>query len=47
MTTIALKAVFNLDLRERKKPAIQVADDAYDALYSRPKGRVRFSRFFK
>jgi hypothetical protein len=47
MTTIALKAVFNLDLHERKKPAIQVADDAYDALYSRPKGRVRFSRFFK
>lgn len=31
-----LRMVFELDTRERKQPAPQVADDAYDALYQRP-----------
>jgi hypothetical protein len=37
MTTIALKAIFKLDLRARKGPTTQVADDAYDALFMRPR----------
>ena len=28
-----MRMVFELDTRERKQPAPQVADDAYDALY--------------
>lgn len=36
MTTIALRAVFELDTRERKQPSPQVADDAYDELYMTP-----------
>jgi hypothetical protein len=32
---MSLRMVFELDTRERKQPKPQVADDAYDALYSR------------
>lgn len=45
MTTIALKAVFELDTRERKQPKPQVADDAYDALYASAR-RPRYGRTF-
>lgn len=37
MTTIALRAVFELDTRERKQPKPQVPDNVYHALYHRPK----------
>ncbi len=33
MTTIALRAIFTLDTRERKSPPKQVEPDAYNALY--------------
>lgn len=36
MTTIAIRAVFELDTRERKQPPAEVADDAYDELYASP-----------
>ena len=44
MTTIALRSVFELDTRERKKPAKQVPYNAYYNLYRRPeiKGRLNF-----
>lgn len=45
MTTIALKAVFELDTRERKQPKPQVAPNAYDALY-RSVRRQRYGRTF-
>lgn len=36
MTTIVLRAVFELDTRERKQPKPVITDDAYDDLYRRP-----------
>lgn len=37
MTTIALRAVFELDTRERKQPPKTVPDNVYHNLYHRPK----------
>lgn len=38
MDAICLRAIFELDARPKKQPALQVADDAYDGLYRRFNG---------
>lgn len=39
MTTIAIRAVFELDTRERKQPRVENPDDAYDALWDEYGGK--------